>query len=200
MAVHDHSAAPLPRLTSDQSEGPLTVVLGGARSGKSSFAVRLGQQAAASGRGIAFIATSPRIPGDDDLDARIAAHRSERPSTWLTIEEEVDLPGAVGRVESSALVIVDCVTVWVSNLMHRDVSENDVLAAANDVLVALRSRSGPSLLISNEVGMGIVPMNALARSYRDMLGRVNQQFVAASDKALLMVAGRALPLVDFEQA
>jgi adenosylcobinamide kinase/adenosylcobinamide-phosphate guanylyltransferase len=189
-----------PQSTPGQAEGSLTVVLGGARSGKSSFAVHLGQRAAASGRGVAFIATSPRIPGDDDLEARIAAHRSERPAAWLTIEEEVDVPLAVNSVESTALVIVDCVTVWVSNLMHRDASEQDVLDAANQVLAALHSRSGPSLLISNEVGMGIVPMNALARSYRDLLGRVNQRFVAASDTALLMVAGRALPLVDFEMA
>jgi len=198
--VHDSSNAPLPHLTPDQAQGHLTVVLGGARSGKSSFAVHLGQQAAASGRDVAFIATSPRIPGDGDLDARIAAHRCERPSAWLTIEEEVDLPSAIRRVESSALVIVDCVTLWVSNLMHQDAPEHHVLDAANHVLVALRSRSGPSLLISNEVGMGIVPMNALARSYRDVLGRVNQRFVTASDKALLMVAGRALLLVDFETA
>jgi adenosylcobinamide kinase/adenosylcobinamide-phosphate guanylyltransferase len=197
--MHD-STTPLLRSTPDQAEGHLTVVLGGARSGKSSFAVHLGQRAEASGRRVAFIATSPRIPGDDDLDARIAAHRSERPSTWLTIEEEVDVQLAVSSVESSALVIVDCVTLWVSNLMHRDASEQDVLDAANEVLAALHSRSGPSLLISNEVGMGIVPMNALARSYRDLLGRVNQRFVAASHSALLMVAGRALPLVDFEMA
>jgi adenosylcobinamide kinase/adenosylcobinamide-phosphate guanylyltransferase len=178
----------------------LTVVLGGARSGKSSFAVHLGQRATEAGRTIAFIATSPRIPDDDDLGARIAAHRSERPPAWLTVEEEFDLSGAVSRVDAGALVIVDCVTVWVSNLMHRDACEEEVVDAANQLLTALRARPGPSLLISNEVGMGIVPANALARSYRDVLGRVNQRLVAASDRAVLMVAGRALPLVDVETA
>lgn len=185
-------------MQTELTHSSLTVVLGGARSGKSSFALRRGLKAEASGSAVAFIATSPRIPGDDDLDARIAAHRSERPPTWLTIEEEVDLPAAVAEAGEHALVIVDCVTLWVSNLLHRDTSEHEVLNAANSALVALRSRPGPSVVISNEVGMGIVPMNDLARSYRDLLGRVNQLFVAASDQAYLMVAGRALLLAEIE--
>jgi len=189
----------MPREERSNSLSPiLTVVLGGARSGKSSLAVRRGREAEATGRAVAFVATSPRIPGDADLDARIDAHRAERPPTWRTIEEEVDLANAIRSADPDALVIVDCVTLWVSNLMHRGETSDGVITVTHDALSAVRSRPGPSLLISNEVGMGIVPMNEIARSYRDILGRVNQVVVAASHSAFLMVAGRALPLVGAE--
>lgn len=177
----------------------LTVVLGGARSGKSTLAVRRGHEAEAHGVPVTFVATSPRIAGDSDLDARIEAHRAERPATWLTIEEELDLAGAIASADPAALVIVDCVTLWVSNLLYRERSSDDVFAAGELAVTAARSRPGPSLFISNEVGLGIVPANDLARSYRDILGRVNQSFVAASHRAVLMVAGRALPLIDIQE-
>src|SRR5262245_8542405 len=97
----------------------LTVLLGGARSGKSSLAVDLAER---DGRGVTFLATSPEIPGDVDLASRVARHRAERPGSWSTIEEELDLPGALHRVETP-VVIVDCLTVWVGSMVHHGRNE-----------------------------------------------------------------------------
>ena len=147
---------------------------------------------------VAYIATSPRIAGDDDLDARIQRHRTDRPVAWTTIEEQLDLAGAINRT-GDGFVIIDCLTTWVNNLMHHDHTEIDVLAATEAALMALAERANPTVAISNEVGLGIVPDNLLGRSYRDILGRVNQRWVAASDHALFMVAGKAFPLTDPHQ-
>lgn len=173
----------------------LTVVLGGARSGKTSLAESMGRRASGP---VAYIATSPRIAGDDDLDSRIERHRADRPTTWETIEEQLDLAGAINRA-GDGFVIIDCLTTWVNNLMYHDHTEIDVLAATDAALMALAERANPTVAISNEVGLGIVPDNLLARSYRDTLGRVNQRWVAASDHALFMVAGKAFPLTDPHQ-
>ncbi len=169
----------------------LTVLLGGARSGKSSLAVRLGQRH----RGpVIYVATSPRIDGDDDLDMRISAHRAERPPHWTTVEEELDLADAVSGHDG--LVIVDCLTVWLGNLVHHGRGDSEIDDANAAAIAAVRSRSGDTIVISNEVGSGIVPDHPLARSYRDQLGRLNQSWVAAADRALFLVAGRALALHD----
>lgn len=172
----------------------LTVLLGGARSGKSTLAVRLGR---AHPGPVVYVATSPRIAGDDDLAARVSAHRAERPASWSTVETETDLTGAL-QAAGTALVIVDCVTTWVGNLVHHGHAEPDVLAAVDAAIAAATGRGAPTVVVSNEVGLGIVPDNPLARTYRDLLGRANQRWVAAADRALLMVAGRALPLHDVD--
>lgn len=176
----------------------LTVVLGGARSGKSSLAVRRGTAHESAGGSVTFIATSPRIAGDVDLDLRITAHRAERPPTWATVEEETQLANAIADSVPGALVIVDCLTLWVSNLLHLGAREPAISAATAAAIDAILERTGPTLVISNEVGLGIVPLNDVARQYRDLLGRVNQQFVAASRQAFFMVAGRALALTGIE--
>ena len=168
----------------------LTVLLGGARSGKSALAVEM---ATRGGGAVTFVATSPMIAGDDDISQRIARHRAERPSTWFTIEEELDLAAAIARV-STPVVIIDCLTVWAGNMLHHGRDEQAMLAASDIAISAITDRGLVAIVISNEVGMGIVPVNDLARVYRDALGRVNQRWVAASAHALLMVAGRALPL------
>jgi adenosylcobinamide kinase/adenosylcobinamide-phosphate guanylyltransferase len=170
----------------------LTVLLGGARSGKSALAVRIGER---HGGDVIYIATSPRIQGDDDLDDRIDAHRAERPATWRTIEEELDLAGAIAAADAG-LVIVDCLTVWLGNLLHHGYDETAVTTACLAALDTARARSGDTVAITNEVGLGIIPANELARRYRDQLGRINQRWVAASDRSYLMVAGRALALTD----
>ncbi len=171
----------------------LTFLIGGARSGKSSLAVSLGHRHDGP---VVYVATSPRIDGDDDLDARIAQHQAERPASWRTIEAEVELAEAIGAAEPSALVIVDCFTVWLGNLLHHGHGDDDVTVATEAALAAIGERPGPTVAISNEVGLGIVPTNDLARRYRDLLGRVNQQVAARADRSLLLVAGRALPLSD----
>jgi adenosylcobinamide kinase/adenosylcobinamide-phosphate guanylyltransferase len=176
--------------------GEITVLLGGARSGKSDLAVELGRAHAGA---VVFIATAE--PLDADMQRRIDHHRTTRPA-WPTIEEPVALAEAVAGVAPDALVIIDCLTVWLGNVLHRadqpDGSElGDDMARMTDRLIgALRERQGPSIVISNEVGMGIHPETSLGRTYRDALGRVNQRVAAAADHALLLIAGRAMRLVD----
>jgi adenosylcobinamide kinase/adenosylcobinamide-phosphate guanylyltransferase len=170
----------------------LTVVLGGARSGKSALALHL---ATRDGNGVTYLATSPTIPGDDDLAVRIARHRAERPATWTTVEEQLDIAAALVGVETP-VVIIDCLTVWAGNMFHHGHPEQSILDASDAALAVLAARDLIAIAVSNEVGLGIVPANELARAYRDVLGRVNQRWVAAADHALFMVAGRALPLHD----
>jgi adenosylcobinamide kinase/adenosylcobinamide-phosphate guanylyltransferase len=168
----------------------LTVLLGGARSGKSALAVEIASRGSDD---VTYLATGPMIPGDDDLAQRIDRHRAERPSTWTTIEEELDIAGALARVETP-VVIVDCLTVWTGNMFHHGRDESAILDATDAAIAAVTDRGLIAVVVSNEVGLGIVPDNEIAREYRDVLGRVNQRWVAAADHALLMVAGRALPL------
>jgi adenosyl cobinamide kinase/adenosyl cobinamide phosphate guanylyltransferase len=171
----------------------LTVLLGGARSGKSALALDIASRRGSNG--VTYLATSPTIPGDDDLAQRIARHRAERPTTWATIEEQLDLAAALARVDTP-FVIVDCLTVWAGNMLHNGHDEQAILDASDAAIVIVADRDLDAVVVSNEVGLGIVPVNELAREYRDVLGRVNQRWVAAADRALLMVAGQALPLHD----
>jgi adenosylcobinamide kinase / adenosylcobinamide-phosphate guanylyltransferase len=168
----------------------ITFLVGGARSGKSSLAVELGRRHHGP---VVFVASCP--PLDDDLAARIARHRETRPD-WPTIEEPVELASAVEKADRDALVIVDCLTVWVSNLMLRGDDEPEVTGAAGAFAGALLDRDGPAVVVSNEVGSGVHPEGALGRRYRDLLGRVNQIVAAAADSTLLVVAGRVLRLED----
>jgi adenosyl cobinamide kinase/adenosyl cobinamide phosphate guanylyltransferase len=144
------------------------------------------------------IATAPRIEGDDDLDARIERHRADRPTEWVTIEEQLDLAGALERA-GDAFAVVDCLTTWVGNMVHHGRSETDVIAACDAAIAVVTGRAATTVVVTNEVGMGIVPADELSRHYRDLLGRVNQKWVAVADRAMLMVAGRALPLHDPEE-
>ena len=159
----------------------LTLLLGGARSGKSRLAVRL---ASACGRPVVFVATGEA--GDDEMGARIARHRAERPLEWRTVEEPVELHAAIDSAPADACVVVDCLSLWVANLLEHG-REPDL---------RVPRRSGPTIAVSNEVGLGIVPANPLARTYRDVLGRVNAAWAEAAEEAYLVVAGKALRLVD----
>lgn len=172
----------------------LTFLLGGARSGKSSLAVRLGQRHPGP---VTYVATAPSIDGDDDLDARIAAHRAERPTHWATVEAPIELTDTVtARTDPEELVIVDCLTLWVNNLQWRGDDEAAVDRAARAFAAAAAERPGSTIVISNEVGLGVHPETAAGRIYRDVLGRANQRVAERADRALLLVAGRALPLLD----
>lgn len=170
----------------------LTLLIGGARSGKSSAALRIAE---GSGADVCFVATSPWIAGDDDLAGRIAAHRAERPADWRTIETETDLADAIGAAGDS-LVIVDCLTVWLGNLMHHGRDDAAILAASDTAVDAVMQRSADTIVVSNDVGSGIVPADAPSRRYRDLLGSINQRWVASSHAAYLVVAGRALSLTE----
>jgi adenosylcobinamide kinase / adenosylcobinamide-phosphate guanylyltransferase len=163
----------------------LTLLLGGARAGKSALALR---HAAASGRPVVFIATAQAH--DAEMAERIVRHREERDPRWATVEEPGDLGGALATASPEACVIVDCLTLWVANLLARDDEEIARLAAEAAELAA--GRPGPTIAVSNEVGMGVVPASAVGRRYRDVLGRVNALWAARADAAALVVAGRPL--------
>jgi adenosylcobinamide kinase / adenosylcobinamide-phosphate guanylyltransferase len=168
----------------------LVVLLGGARSGKSVLALRLAERASAP---VVFLATGEA--GDEEMADRIARHRHERPASWSTVEEPVELERSVAAVDGEATLIVDCLSLWVSNLIERRPAPEIEAAAAAAVQVAA-ARSGLTIVVSNEVGLGIVPVNALARGYRDVLGRVNALWVAAADEAYFVVAGRTIKLEE----
>jgi len=166
----------------------LVVLLGGARAGKSALAVELAREWDGP---VAYIATAEA--GDDEMARRIARHRDERPAEWSTIEEPVALREALRLVDAGTYVIVDCLTLWVANLLER---ADDVLAEADATAKLAAERDAPTIVITNEVGLGVVPATSLGRDYRDVLGAVNAAFVARADDAAFVVAGRALPLVE----
>jgi adenosylcobinamide kinase/adenosylcobinamide-phosphate guanylyltransferase len=170
--------------------GSFTFLIGGARSGKSSLAVEIGRRHRGQ---VVFIATAQ--PFDDDMRARIDAHRDERPG-WPTVEAAIELAAAIEAAPAHALVIVDCITVWVGNLFVHVPSQDDRAHASASVVDAVAARSGPTVVVSNEVGLGLHPDTPLGRDYRDELGRLNQRLAAIADRSLLLVAGRALPLSD----
>jgi len=170
---------------------PYTFLIGGARSGKSSLAVRM---ASAGGGQVVVVATAEAR--DEDMVERIRAHRAARPESWRTVEAPIGLVDAVDGVGDDARVVLDCLTLWVSNAIEAGASGEQIGAEARTLSAILARRPAPSVVVSNEVGLGIVPANALARTYRDVLGRVNASFAAEAERSLFVVAGRGLPLEE----
>lgn len=172
---------------------PLTFLVGGARSGKSTLAVQMGEH---NGGPVHFIATAEAF--DDDLRERIERHRAERPAGWSTAEVPLELADGIADAPAGSVVIVDCLTVWLGNLFVHASAHSERSAAADALVAALRERAvhatAPTVVVSNEVGMGIHPETTMGREYRDELGRLNQAVAAAADRTLLLVAGRALRL------
>lgn len=167
----------------------LAVLLGGARSGKSSLAVR---RASAWPGPVVFVATGAAL--DAEMAERIARHRAERPSGWTTREAPLELEAALADEAPEAGLLVDCLSLWVANLLERGDGDGEVEAHAGRAAALAAGREGPSIAVSNEVGMGIVPMHPLGRRYRDVLGRVNAIWAGAAERVELVVAGRVLPL------
>jgi adenosylcobinamide kinase/adenosylcobinamide-phosphate guanylyltransferase len=162
------------------------LVIGGQRSGKSRYAEGL---VAASGLAPVYIATA--AAGDGEMGERIAMHRARRGASWRTVEEQLDLADVLLRESGPGFhVLADCLTVWLSNLMA---AERNVGVAVDGLVAALARVTGPVVLVSNEVGLGIVPDNALARRFADELGVLNQRLAEAVDRVVLVAAG--LPLV-----
>jgi adenosylcobinamide kinase / adenosylcobinamide-phosphate guanylyltransferase len=167
----------------------LVLLLGGARSGKSALAVERGR---AWGGAVTLIATGEA--GDEEMAERIRRHRAERPAEWSTIEEPLDLAGALARVEDGSAALIDCLSLWVANLLGRGDGDDAVEEQAAAVAAQAAARDALTVAVSNEVGLGVVPDTALGRRYRDVLGRVNATWAAAADEALFVVAGRPLRL------
>lgn len=173
----------------------LVLIGGGVRSGKSAFALA---RARALGPRRAYVATAE--PGDAEMQARIARHRTERAGDgFLTIEEPLDLAAALRRSAAADVVVVDCLTLWLANRLLRNEPPEDVLGRLEEALAAPRARS--AIVVTNEVGFGIVPENALARAFRDLCGRAHQRVAAAADEVHVAILGvvlrvRPSPIVE----
>lgn len=163
----------------------LSLVVGGARSGKSRLAEALVTQ---SGKPRRYIATAEAW--DDEMRARIDAHRNDRGAAWETVEAPLDLCSALASAKPSEAVLVDCATLWLTNHL---LAEHDLTAESQALLLALARCPAPVVVVSNEVGFGIVPENALARRFRDAQGRLNQQIAAQADLVIGVMTG--LPMV-----
>ena len=164
-------------------------ILGGARSGKSRFAV----SDAALSRRVAFVATARAA--DDDMARRIARHRAERPRHWKTVEEPYDLvQHLTGLEDAFDAVVVDCLTLWVSNCLLRGDTDDAILDEAEALAKLIGRRATSFTVVSNEVGEGVHPETAMGLRFRDLLGSVNQRVAAACDRVVLMVAGVPLTI------
>lgn len=184
--------------TSEESASPtapvqlgrgLTLLVGGARSGKSDLAVALGKAFAGD---VTFAATAEG--GDDDMAQRIRRHQGDRPAGWDLIEAPLLDASIIDDVDPSAMLIIDCITLLVSNLMFADKTDEQIDQHASVLSHVLVSRRAPTIVISNEVGLGVVPDNELSRRYRDLLGRYNNQLSSRAEMALFVAAGRVMPL------
>ncbi|MDE2747016.1 MAG: bifunctional adenosylcobinamide kinase/adenosylcobinamide-phosphate guanylyltransferase [Chloroflexota bacterium] len=169
----------------------LSLILGGRRAGKSTYAQRLAQNRGRDGR-VLFVATAEA--GDGDMAARIRRHQADRPAEWDTLEEPLDLVGALRPVVSEYdIVLLDCLTLWVSNMMHAE-DARDVLPEVSWLLDLFGEQEASWIVVSNEVGLGIVPMTQLGRDYADLLGRANQLLASAADEVWFVAAGLPLNL------
>ena len=170
-----------------QSLPPVTLVLGGARSGKSSFAERI---TGAHARGCVYVATAEA--GDAEMAERVRQHQARREAHWRTIEAPLELgPAIVAETEQGAAALVDCLTLWLSNLMAARRDPDQESAA---LVRALGQAGGPVVFVSNEVGLGIVPENALARAFRDHAGRLNERVAEVANTVFFVAAGLPLQL------
>ncbi|MEW6085755.1 MAG: bifunctional adenosylcobinamide kinase/adenosylcobinamide-phosphate guanylyltransferase [Chloroflexota bacterium] len=177
--------------------GKITFILGGARSGKSSHALRLAEE---SGKPVAFIATAQAF--DDEMSVRIEKHKAERPAHWKTLEITREIAPHVSRVETE-IVVLDCVTLLVSNLLMQFIEDDRAHEAPfmqaaqreiEELIAAIRHSSQHWIIVSNEVGLGLVPSYQMGRVYRDGLGWANQRLARAADDVLWMVAGIPVPI------
>ena len=170
----------------EENASSLTLVLGGARSGKSRYAHELAMQSPAPW---VMIATAEAL--DEEMRMRIALHRQERGPEWMTLEAPVDLAGALAKAPAGAALVIDCLTLWLSNLM---LGGHAIDAEIGRLDKALAARKAPTIAVANEVGLGIVPETALGRAFRDRAGTLNQHLAASATRVVLMVAGVPLTI------
>ena len=161
-------------------------VTGGCRSGKSTYALKSAEKIPANKK--IFLATC--VPQDEEMKQRVTKHQAARSRSWTTVEEPLQLPEAILQNSHTAdLILVDCLTLWASNLLMKTANEKKIEAAISQLTEALEKAACPLVLVSNEVGAGIVPENRLARQYRDIIGIINQAVAKTADKVIWMVAG-----------
>jgi adenosyl cobinamide kinase/adenosyl cobinamide phosphate guanylyltransferase len=165
----------------------LTLIGGGARSGKSAESISRARKHISSNGRVLFIATAE--PVDDEMQLRIDNHRKERSSDYDLVEEPTDLVSALKKYPENGLVIVDCLTIWLSNLMMADID-----APIEDVITTAKSRNGSTIFVTNETGEGIVPMHPVSRKFRDLSGSMNQSFARYCDEVIFMRFGIAVKL------
>ena len=172
-----------------------TLILGGAQSGKSKYALRLGEEyIKATNKGTArglYVATAQ--PLDQEMEEKIQRHRLERGPRWETVEEPTEVPNIIRQCSGIyPVILVDCLTLWMSNLMEH--KPNSIELSARDLFDALSETTGPIIMVSNEIGLGLVPGEAVGRKYRDLSGRLHQRLAEICDRVILVVAGLPLEL------
>jgi adenosylcobinamide kinase/adenosylcobinamide-phosphate guanylyltransferase len=168
--------------------GNITFILGGARSGKSQFAIKLAKEKT---KKVAFIASCK--PLDLEMKKRIMLHKKARPIHWQTFEEPRDIVSVLKKIgDKFELILIDCLTLFISNLLLKSFKEASIEYEVNKILSTLKKIKAKSIIISNEVGLGIVPENKLARDFRDIAGRMNQLVAAKSNEVFFMTA--SIPL------
>jgi adenosylcobinamide kinase / adenosylcobinamide-phosphate guanylyltransferase len=173
----------------------LVLVLGGSRSGKSRFGLRRAAELA-NGRPVIYVATAE--PGDPELDDRIRRHRLDRPPDWVTVDATHDLAHVIRALDRDTTLLVDGLTLWLSTITHHGQASDDIDAILDgpvaDALDALCMRAGPAVVVSDELGLGMVPMSAVARSFRDLQGIAHQRIAAVADEVHFLVAGIPMTL------
>jgi adenosylcobinamide kinase/adenosylcobinamide-phosphate guanylyltransferase len=176
--------------------GQIVLVTGGGRSGKSAYAQKMAESLPGSR---AFIATCPAI--DDEIRERIRKHQdARRERGWKTIEELLDIQSAICNTHDFAILVVDCLTLWINNLHYEaeksgnKISESEISLECRKLVAACGKHPGTIIFVTNEVGMGIIPENALSRLYRDLVGRCNQIIAEASDRVVLLISGQPIEI------
>ena len=180
----------------------LVVVLGGTRSGKSRFGRDRAAALSGEGGSVAYLGTIVGGLGDEELDDRIRRHRLDRPAEWDTVDVGPDLGSAIRSVESGTTILLDGLTLWMSLVFGDEPGPIDGIldGAFAEALAAIEGHDGPVVVVSDEIGLGMVPLEPLSRAFRDLLGIAHQRLVAQSDEAWFMVAGRPLALVEPAEA
>ena len=170
----------------------IILITGGCRSGKSRYALKIAKNIAENNK--IFIATC--VAYDDEMKQRILRHKKERDNSWKTIEEPYSISKAIKNNKSKSVIVVDCLTLWVNNLLFKHMDEDNIINKVKELIKVLNESSCPVILVTNEVGSGIVPENDLSRRFRDIAGFANQKIANCADKVYLMVAGIPLTVKD----
>jgi adenosylcobinamide kinase / adenosylcobinamide-phosphate guanylyltransferase len=159
-------------------------ITGAVRSGKSSFSVEIAKK---SKKQVIFLATCK--PSDGEMKIRVKKHQQNRPSNWQTIEENLDISSVFKNTDSKNIILIDCITLWISNLLLYGLKEKDIFKKVENFITTIKETDSSIIIVSNEVGWGIVPENKLARTFRDIIGITHQKISQASNEVFLMVSG-----------